>query len=136
MTDVRQRDLFTRRWRRVRVPQPKEVAIQIALIERLKLQGHKDCIWFHVPNGEERDKRVAAKLKAMGVMRGVADLQFIWLGNRSPQVLFLELKRAGETQSDDQQWFEKLVRERGCEYAVADSIDEAVKVLQRYGILP
>ena len=133
---TQQRDLFTRRWRRPRVVPAMEFQTQISLIDRLKLQCNPAVVYWHTPNGEERDKRTAAKLRAMGVLPGVADLQFIWLGDRSPRVLFLELKRAGEKQSDDQIWFEKLVRERGCDYEVATGIDEAVKVLQRYGILP
>lgn len=142
MTDAgRQRDLFTRRWRRRRVPTPKEFAIQIALVERLKLQGNRDVIWWHCPNGELREPRTAARLKAMGVMPGVADLIFVWrdgyesLGDEKTRVLFLELKRKGEKQTADQEWFEKMVRERGCEYRVADSIDEAVAILKDRGIL-
>ena len=37
-----------------------------------------DVIMRHVPNGEHRDPRTAAKLKAMGVLPGSADLEFHW----------------------------------------------------------
>jgi hypothetical protein len=136
MTQV-QRDLFTKRWRRPKVPTAKEFQIQIALINRLKLQGNKAVLWFHVPNGELREKRTAARLKAMGVLPGVADLQFLWVEpDGDIRILFLELKRKGEQQTEDQLHFEKLVRERGCDYQVADSIDGAVAILKANGILP
>jgi hypothetical protein len=100
-------------------------------------------VYFHCPNGELRDKATAAKLKAMGVRPGVADLIFIWgelvaVPNLMilPRVLFLELKRRGEKQSPTQKLFEAECKRVGCDYAVADNIDDAVSILQHFHILP
>ena len=37
-----------------------------------------DVIFRHYPAGEHRDPRTAAKLKAMGVLAGSADLEFFY----------------------------------------------------------
>jgi|SRR5215467_10136169 len=139
-----QKNLFTKRWSKVRALEPQEYEIQIALVQRLKLIGRKDVLWFHVPNGEVRDKRVAAKLKAMGVMPGVADLLFFWKhywedsegSHVNLRALFLELKASKRTQSDPQRHFEDRSKFIGIHYECADTIDKAVSILTLYGILP
>lgn len=135
-----QRDLFGRKIRNIG---PSEFEIQKSLVARLRLQCRKGVLYFHCPNGEERDDRVAAKLKAMGVLPGVADLIFIWGELVScpnllivPQILFLELKRRGARQTTDQILFDQTSKAAGCFYELADSIDDAVAILQRYAILP
>jgi hypothetical protein len=134
---AQQRDLFTKRYRKVEAPQPSELQIQIALIERLGWMCLPDCVYFHVPNGELRDKRAAAKLKAMGELPGVSDIEFIYNDQAGRlHVLFLELKARGRRPSDDQQIFGRRVSRLGCAFECADSIDQAVEILQRYGILP
>ena len=131
-----QKDLFTKQFRKVRAPEPREFQIQIALIQRLGYMAMPDCVYFHIPNGELRDKSVAKKLKAMGELAGVLDLQFLY---QSPTgrlcVLFLELKtRKGEL-TDQQSDFMRRVARLGCATETANSIDEAVVILERYGIL-
>src|SRR5262245_17194103 len=129
-----QKHLFTNRWRKVRTLDPLEVQIQISLIARLKLLVRPDVIYFHIPNGEERDKRVAAKLKAMGVLPGVADLLFIW-SEQTLRALFLELKRRGNALEENQEQFKLNCEAIGVLYAWADNIDDAVKILQGHNLL-
>ena len=132
-----QKHLFTKRWRKVAPPAPSELQIQIALISRLGYQCLPGCVYFHIPNGEWRDKRTAAKLKAMGELPGVLDLQFIWNDDRGAlRVLFLELKAKGRSPSDEQRYFGRRVARLGCAVETADSIDQAVAILEKYGILP
>ena len=134
---LQQKDLFTKRWRKVRAPEPRESQFQIALIDRLKLQARKDCVYFHIPNGELRDKSAAAKLKAMGLLPGVPDLEFIWPDDGRIKILFLELKRGRKGKLDDNQMaFGAFVNAIGCYFEVADSIDSAVTILTAYRILP
>jgi hypothetical protein len=114
-------------------PEPSEMQIQVAIIQRLKLQGRAGVIWWHCPNGELRDKRHAAKLKAMGTLPGVADLQFVF-PYAAPN-LFLELKARGRKLTDDQQHFAKLMRANGHHYECADNVDDAIKILERYGVV-
>jgi len=130
-----QRSLFTKRWNKVRELEPQEYQIQIALVTRLKLMVRKDVLFFHCPNGEIRDKRTAAKLKAMGVLPGVADLLFFW-NDGGLRGLFLELKARKGTQSPVQRIFEDRSTFLGIYYECADNIDAAVRILTQYGILP
>jgi hypothetical protein len=141
-----QRDLFTKRWRKVRAPAPLEADIQKALVLRLVLQARRDALWYHPPNGGWRHKVTAALLQAMGVLPGVADLVITWpelvsvVSQPHPmtftRVLYLELKRRGKKPSADQNAFAARAMRTGASYEVADSIDAAVTILQRYGVLP
>jgi hypothetical protein len=131
-----QRDMFTKRWRKVRAPDPSELQIHISLIARLGIMAMPGCVYFHVPNGELRDKRAAAKLKAMGELPGVADLQFIYNDTRGQlRILFLELKARGRHATPLQLEFERRVRALGCTYEIASSIDNACQILEKYGVL-
>src|SRR5262245_58025417 len=90
----KQRDLFTGRWRNVRISSPKEHELQIQIVQVLQLVLRQNVVCFHCPNGELRDKQAAAKLKAMGVKRGVSDLAFFWgEPDKRFRALFLEVKR-------------------------------------------
>lgn len=131
MDAVLQRDLLTRRWRKVRAREPSESQIQIALVARLRLLARPDCVWFHVPNGGLRNKREAARFRAMGVLPGVPDLVFIMPG---PRVLFLELKRRRGKPSAEQAALAERLRALGCAWECADGVDEAVKLIERFGI--
>ena len=138
-----QRDLFTGRWRQSAAKPDKEAQMQIELVSLLKWCKRDDVIMFHVPNGEERDKRVAAKLKAMGVLPGVSDLVFLWKEiderefetRKYLRVLFLELKLPGRQTTEDQVEFGLAARVTGADFAVARSIDQALAELEQRGLL-
>jgi len=140
-----QRDLFTRRWRGVRgeATPDKEVQMQIQLMNLLKWCLRPDVIKLHIPNGELRDKRSAAKLKAMGVLPGASDLLFLWKkywedsegSHTAPGILFLELKLPGKTATEEQIAFGLAVRLAGADYAVARSIEQALAELRTRGLL-
>ena len=146
MTAAAQKDMFTKRYRKVPQLSPLEYQMQIALVQLLKLLLRDDRVdWWHTPNGEWRDIRTASKLQAMGVRPGVADFFFTWAIPASvvsmpevqkfPQNLFLELKRRGEHLSEEQEQFRDSVTAKGSYYEVAHSIDESVEILKRYGVL-
>ena len=134
MNDPAQKDMWTRRYRRVKAPEPSETQIHIAVVEHCRRLIKPDVLFFHCPNGEHRNKRTAAKLKAMGVLPGVADLIFIraapWSFDCTPDILFLELKRKGQKQSDNQLAFEPRAKACGAQYRVADSVDAAIDILE------
>jgi hypothetical protein len=95
-----------------------------------------DVIWRHVPNGEHRDKRTAAKLKAMGVLAGSADLEFHWCdADRRRRLLHLELKVANRQQSVLQLGFALAVKLLGDDYYVAKSIEQAIGILGAHGLI-
>jgi hypothetical protein len=50
-----------------KVPPPKELALHIAVADHLKAYAQPDWRRTHFSAGEERDKRHAVKLKAMGL---------------------------------------------------------------------
>ena len=139
----KQRDLFGRR---VIVQSSKEIVLHIQLVSMLRWCMRPDVIWRHVPNGEHRDPRTAAKLKAMGVLPGSADLEFFWREAIRPvlvpedehgrlRALFLELKRPGGTLSTEQATFGLAMRLLGAEYLVASSVDEAIGILGAHGLI-
>lgn len=115
-----------------RLPEPKEHETQIVIVDLLRAIGNRDWDWNHPASGEHRDKRTAAKLKAMGVRPGRPDLEFI-----SPEGLYhgLELKRRGEKQNDAQKEFAAKCDRLGWIYAVADTLDDALAVLRNWGVL-
>jgi hypothetical protein len=87
-----------------------ELAIHVSVVDAVRKFGWPDALWFHVPNGEVRDPRTGAKLKAMGTRRGVADLVFIRPG--APP-LFLELKARVGRQSAAQIEFRAAAERAG-----------------------
>lgn len=94
-------------------------------------------IWNHCPNGGHRDVRVAARLKAMGVKRGVPDIEIReqWYdASRVPSEGFgiaLELKsRRGRTSVDQDAWLNAL-EERGYLVGVPRTFDEARALIDK-----
>lgn len=136
MTEA-QRDLLTRRWRKIKSLSPSEFQIQAAIVDYVRLMARVPTLCFAVPNGELRDKRTAAKLKASGVMPGVSDLILIrqapWSCDRQPQVLCLEVKTRIGKLSEAQEKFRGLVGLFGCEYTVAHSFDDGISFLEKTG---
>jgi hypothetical protein len=123
-------DLFTKR---VRKPPPApEFALQCMVADILNRWITPGWRFSHFPAGELRNKVTAARLKRMGLARGWADLILL-----SPAALahFLELKRRGETLSDDQEDFESYCLAHGYPHAWTDSFDGALFVLKRWGAL-
>ena len=111
-------------------PRPSEKSIHFAVAGYLNLFLDPDWRCTHIPNGEHRDRRTAAKLKRMGVKSGWPD--FILVSPRG-QTYFMELKRVGgrlsESQNDYRAWCIKL----GIPYVVAYSLDEAIAALKTWG---
>jgi hypothetical protein len=134
MSEPQQKDLLTQRWRKVRAPAPLEHQLQIALIQHLQYRARPGVIYFHVPNGELRDKRAAAKLKAMGVLPGVADLVFVW-DDDGLRNLYLELKAKGRRQTLEQITFAEVIQVTGASYRVAATLDDALAILKSFNLL-
>lgn len=135
-----QRNLFTRRWAAVAAAPQKEVALHIQLVAMLRWCLRPDVIFKHCPNGEHRDPRTAAKLKAMGVLPGSADLEFHWVEADEAlifrrRLLHLELKVGSRKPSEAQAVFALAMRLMGDEYHVARSVDEAITILGERGLI-
>ncbi len=99
-------------------------------ITELQLQS-MCCTWFwniligerqmlHANDNNSYNKIEGARKKALGVVRGISDLEFIDDG----KVWFIELKLPGEKQLPEQIEFQKKVEERGHNYIIIYSFEE------------
>lgn len=82
-------------------------------------ETYPDLLIFHVPNGEDRDLKVALKLKRMGVLPGVAD--FLMFCETD---VAIEMKDATGPQRKSQERFQKKWEALGKTYVIARSLDE------------
>lgn len=110
----------------------RELSHHIAVADVLRRFARDDVIWFHPANGERRDKRTAAKLRAMGVQPGAPDFVIVIAG----KVHLLEMKRpGGKRPRGAQRDFLFRAVAAGCETAVAFGIDAALDRLNLWGAL-
>lgn len=106
-----------------RDPRPiTELALHKNVITLLRFAAKPRVVFFHCPNGEPRSARTGAKLKAMGVLPGVADV--ILIGPRG-LVYFLELKRRGKVPSAAQMVFRDRCMICDAPYRVVDNFEDA-----------
>ena len=86
---------------------------------------------YAIPNGGARDAVTGARLKAEGVMAGVADL-FLSIPNLQYHGLYIEMKTVKGTQSQAQRIFQQRVEAMGYRYAVVRSFDQFVAEIREY----
>jgi hypothetical protein len=98
----------------------EEDAIQRLIVNVLRMRGKTV---FAIPNGGRRDKREAARMKAAGVMAGVADLCVLLKHGRT---LWMEVKTPKGKVSPAQRDFETLCERNGHLYCVVRSAYDAV----------
>lgn len=130
-----------------------EHKLQCACVQWFNIQ-HRDLrgLLFAVPNGGARSKATAGKLKAEGVVPGVADLillvphlgfPHIIEGNADGMVsyvgtadlfcgLCIEMKTAKGRQSPEQKAWQAIVEAKGYQYAVCHSLDEFMETINNY----
>lgn len=101
------------------------------------------ALLFHVPNGGMRDVRVAKKLKAEGVKRGVPDVFLPVIGppgmglDMCDHGLFIELKRLkGGALSPEQRWWIDRLRAQGYRVEVCKGWLAAALVIAEHLGLP
>ncbi len=86
---------------------------------------------FAVPNGGQRNVAVAGKLKAEGVLAGVADLLLL-IPNEEYHGLCVELKAIKGRQTEKQSNWQQEVEKQGYRYVVCRSIEDFIKEIERY----
>jgi hypothetical protein len=118
--------------RKAAIARPKELALHMAVADLLRRFARLDWRWAHYPAGEHRDVRTAAKLKAVSVQPWWPD---IILFNPSGKLHALELKRLGESLSDDQQDFQSWAIAHDIPHSVSRPVDEAMATLGGWGAL-
>ena len=124
----------------------EEHNIQAACVRWFNLQWPEyRGLLFAVPNGGARSKATAGKLKAEGVVAGVADLILLVPNNyetlatprsgtwyHSIHALCIEMKTAKGRQSPEQKEWQAKVENEGYRYAVCHSIEEFMAVVNGY----
>ena len=108
-----------------------EAALQRTVVEHLRFTGVPGMIYFSIANEGKRSAVMGAELKRMGLRAGAADLCVI-VGGKAH---FLELKSAKGKQSPEQKAFEADAIEAGCNYAVANNINDALTTLRAWGAI-
>ena len=111
-----------------------EDQVQMALVDYLDVMKNPAgdaVLYYHVPNGGMRNKRVAAGLKRIGTKRGVSDLVIaepvgIYHG------LYLEVKTKGGRMSSEQKVFKADVIKRGYAGAVCYTVAQGVGLIDSY----
>ena len=115
---------------RRRTPEHK---LQVLALDVLYFQkAHPDIFAFAIPNAARRSPRLAASMKAEGLMAGVADLCVMLPCNR---VAWLELKKFKGRQSVEQKAFEARCKRLGHPYAVCSSLEQICDFLKQIGAL-
>ena len=108
----------------------REQDLHIAVADYLAVALPAEAVFYHVPNGELRNKAVAAKLVKMGVKAGVPDFALIHDG----RALFLEAKTDRGRLSVEQRIAHADLARAGGEVAVVRSVEDAVEVLASWGV--
>jgi hypothetical protein len=118
--------------RKAPLSRPKESKLQCAVADLLRAHALPEWQWTHFPAGEWRGVITGARLKRFGLQRGWPDIQLL-----SPTGKFygLELKRLGETLTEDQADFQTWCIAHAVPYCVAYSIDQALAVLDAWSCL-
>ncbi len=104
----------------------KEDALQIAVANYLNLQ-YPSVLWFHPPNGGSRNAIEGAKLKRMGVLKGVSDVIILHKNN-----LALELKIKPNKAKPEQMDFLHRVGEMGWSTAICYDFDRAREIIDLF----
>jgi hypothetical protein len=118
--------------RRARRASPKEFALHCAIADLVTRWIMPGWMFTHLPMGEHRSKATAGKLKRMGVKPGWPD--FIFVGPRQ-RMFFLELKRRGCAQTDEQANVALHLMRCGFTYQCSDNLDDVIGTLRDLGIV-
>lgn len=113
--------------------------LQVACVRWFRLQHNElDCLLFAIPNGGRRDKTTAGKLKAEGVVAGVADLFLSVPKMKNEQCvshgLYIEMKtnEKSSRQRESQKHFESMVTFMKYDYVICRTLDEFINKVSNY----
>lgn len=111
---------------------PSEHKIQSKLIHVLPPLLKPGVVCMAIPNGGLRHPIIGKHLKEEGLLPGSPDLVFAL---HRGLVAWLEMKKRGGRLSDDQLGMKAKLQRLGHQWAMADSVDEALDELNRMGVL-
>jgi hypothetical protein len=104
--------------------------IHRAVVQHLTKRAKPGVVWFHVPNAP-RNAVAGAMLKKLGMRAGVSDLILFHNG----ELFALELKAPKGRESIEQMEFQSEIRLAGGFTSVSTGLDEALNVLNLWGLL-
>src|SRR5262245_63129641 len=108
-----------------------EQQLQRAIVGHLRWRARPGVWWTHIPNGGWRSPIEAKIFKALSVVAGAPDLLIVFEG----RAYFLELKSEAGRVSPAQHECHQALRAAGATVAVASNIDQALELLEKWGIL-
>ena len=111
-------------------PKLSEHEIQVACINWFRFQYPKYLI-YAIPNGGQRNKIVATKLKAEGVLAGVPDLH-IPVAKQGFHGLYIEMKAGRNKPSENQITIMEKFRNEGFRCEVCWSLDQFITSVNNY----
>ena len=111
-------------------PKLSEHEIQVACINWFRCQYPKYLI-YAIPNGGQRNKIVATKLKAEGVLAGVPDLH-IPVAKQGFHGLYIEMKAGKNKPTDNQITVMDKLRDEGYKCDVCWSLDQFITSVNNY----
>lgn len=115
---------------------PSEHTVQVRLLQILTCAARPEIVVFAIPNAGRRGFNTAAKLKAEGMMAGVADLEFLFPVNEPGGCCaFLEMKTIGGSLSVPQMAFRAKLARLGIRWETAKTLDEALDVMRAWNVL-
>ena len=86
---------------------------------------------FAIPNGTRTTPRVAAKMKAEGVLKGVSDI-FLPCASGGKHGMFIEMKTATGRMSPEQKAFQAAMRDAGYHAITCRGWEEAAAEIVKY----
>lgn len=110
--------------------QNPEELLQLAVAKFLNAALDDNSLWFHVPNGGWRSFTEAKRLKNMGVMAGLPDIEVISGG----RAIWIELKTPGGRVSDAQVHCHQRLQQARCPVSVCRSVEEVERALRAAGV--
>lgn len=109
-----------------------EHKLQCACVKWFRYAHHDMAsVLFAVPNGGARDAVTGAKLKAEGVVAGVADILLL-VPNAEHNALAIEMKTPTGRQSPAQKEWQQAAERVGVQYVVARSLPEFIDAVEKY----
>lgn len=108
-----------------------EDAIHRSILTYLRAVLPNTWIVMHCPNGGSRHPIEAARMKGLGVIAGVPDLQIVGVGGKS---YFMEVKAKSGRLQPSQKMFMGKLEALEADFAVVRSIDDAKACLQAWSL--
>jgi hypothetical protein len=108
-----------------------EQVIQRSVVQHLRQRGAPGMVFWHTPNGGKRRPIEAAIFSGLGVRAGVSDIIAVHHG----RVFGLELKAPNGRPTEAQMQFASDLNAAGGFACITSGLDEALRVLERWGLL-